>query len=76
MTFNKTEEIFLQRVVLTLVKEKKEPTSQNIEQAIKDILNRDKQLYKQKEQVCKVVSAMVWNKIKKQEIDKKTIDFI
>jgi len=51
MKFNKTERIFLERVALTLVKEKKEPTSENINQAIKNILIRDKEFYKQKDKV-------------------------
>jgi len=74
--FNKTEEIFLERVVLTLVKENKKPTSENIEQAIKNILIRDRELYKQKDKVCKVVGGIVWNKIQKKEIDRKTLNSI
>ena len=66
MKFNKTEEIFLERVVLTLVKEKKEPTSENIEKTIKNILKRDRELYKQKDKVCKVVGGIVWNDIQKK----------
>ena len=73
MKFNRTEEIFLERVVLSLVKEGKEPTSQNIEQAIKNILKRDRELYKQKDKVCKVVSNIVWGNIQKQEISKKVL---
>jgi predicted dithiol-disulfide oxidoreductase (DUF899 family) len=73
MEFNKTEEIFLERVVLSLVKENKKPTSQNIEQAIKNILKRDKELYKQKDKVCKVIGNIVWGNIQKQEINKKVL---
>lgn len=76
MKFNRTEKVFLERVILSLVEENKKPTSHNIEQAIKNILIRDKELYRNKDKVCKAVSSIVWNNIQKKEIDKKTLNFI
>jgi hypothetical protein len=73
MKLNNTEKTFLKRIAFNLIKEGKEPTGNNIEKMMKEILKRDKELYNQKDKVCKILGNIVWGKIQKQEIDRKVL---
>ena len=45
--FNQTAKLFMGRVASSLINDGKEPTKNNIEEAIASIINKDKQFYNQ-----------------------------
>jgi hypothetical protein len=68
---NKNQEVFIKRSAIYLAENNLELNDQNINLAFKSILNRDKELLKQKKVIAKVLAPKVWGKIQKQRIDEK-----
>lgn len=75
--FTKSEETMLSRVAIEMTENNIKPTQKNIELTFKKILKRDRETIKKKvDTVTKLLTADVWSRVKKQEIDKKASNFI
>lgn len=75
--FTESEKTMLSRIAIEMAENNLEPNHENIKSTFKKILKRDKETLKNSvDVVYKLLTANVWSRVKKQEIDKKADDFI
>tara|TARA_Y100000401_G_C8321737_1_gene225708 strand:- start:576 stop:827 length:252 start_codon:yes stop_codon:yes gene_type:complete len=70
--FKKFEKTMITRIAIEMAENNIKPNHENIKSTFKKILKRDKETLKNSvDVVYKLLTADVWSRVKKQEIDKK-----